>query len=754
MWWLSGIFRDVTLLARPAGGIDDYWLRADYDHTSGHGLLRVETAAPARLSVPELGIIDRPVEEPIEAGVVAPWSAESPRLYDGTLATDTERVPLRIGFRTVAITDGQITVNGRSILFRGVNRHEFHPEHGRAVPYETARADVLLMKQHNINAVRTSHYPPHPGFLVLCDELGLWVIDECDLETHGFSAVGWERNPTSDPQWRAACLDRMTRMVERDKNRPSVIMWSLGNEAHTGKNLAEMANWVHRRDPTRPVHYEGDSACEYVDVHSRMYASHAEVEQIGRAGGMPFVHCEYAHAMGNGPGGLLEYRELFERYPNCHGGFVWEWIDHGIARRDAQGRESFAYGGDFGELIHDGSFVIDGLLFPDRTPSPGLLESAEVMEPVRISQGLTIENHYDVIGLDHLTFTWVLEEEGEPRASGVLDVPEVAPGASVGLPMPQLPATSREAWLTVTAALADDKPWAAAGHVVGWGQVRVSAAAAASEIPDVGDTESRTFGAPVFDPVDGTLRMLGGYDVAGPRLDLWRAPTENDKPVEEKAWRAAGLHRLQHRVISVEYAADEVVVRSRVAPPAQAFGMFATYRWTVAPDAVHLHVDVEPDGEWPCTLPRLGLRMALPAGLDRVTWFGLGPGEAYADSRQAARVGRFSKTVDDLQTPYVVPQENGNRAGVRWATLTGADGRGLRIEGSPTFDLTARRWTSEELAAARHAVELVPGALVHVNLDIAQNGLGTESCGPGVLPRYRLHAHPARLRLTFRPVTI
>ncbi|MCU1664371.1 MAG: beta-galactosidase [Pseudonocardia sp.] len=754
MWWLSGIFRDVTLVARPAGGIDDYWLRADYDHTTGHGLLRVETAAAARLSVPELGIFDSPVEEPIEAGVVAPWSAESPRLYDGTLATDAERVPLRIGFRTVAITDGQITVNGRPIMFRGVNRHEFHPEHGRAVPYETARADVLLMKQHNVNAVRTSHYPPHPAFLALCDELGLWVVDECDLETHGFSGVGWERNPTGDPQWRHACLDRMIRMVERDKNRPSVIMWSLGNEAHTGKNLAEMANWVHRRDPTRPVHYEGDSACEYVDVHSRMYASHAEVEQIGRDGGMPFVQCEYAHAMGNGPGGLLEYRELFERYPNCHGGFVWEWIDHGIAQRDAQGREFFAYGGDFGESIHDGSFVIDGLLLPDRTPSPGLLEFAKVIEQVRISEGLTIENHYDVIGLDHLMFTWVLEEEGVPRASGVLDVPEVAPGASVRLPMPQLPATSREAWLTVTAALADDEPWAAARHVVGWGQVRVSAPSAASGIPDVGDAESGTFGASAFDPVDGTLRVLGGYPVAGPRLDLWRAPTENDKPVEEKAWRAAGLHRLQHRVISVEHAAGEVVVRSRVAPPAQAFGMFATYRWTVAPDAVHLHVDVEPDGEWPCTLPRLGLRMALPAVLDRVTWFGLGPGEAYADSRQAARVGRFSSTVDELQTPYVVPQENGNRAGVRWATLTGADGRGVRIEGSPTFELTARRWTSEELAAARHAVELVPGALVHLNLDIAQNGLGTESCGPGVLPQYQLHAGPASLRLTFRPATI
>ncbi|MFD1049578.1 glycoside hydrolase family 2 TIM barrel-domain containing protein, partial [Kibdelosporangium lantanae] len=295
------------------------------------------------------------------------------------------------------------------------------------------------------------------------------MIDECDLETHGFTQVGWERNPSDDPQWRDAYLDRMTRTVERDKNHPSIILWSLGNEAHTGANLAAMADWARTRDPSRPIHYEGDHACSYVDVYSRMYATHAEVDEIGRGSGLPFVLCEYAHAMGNGPGGMLEYRQLFEKYPRCQGGFVWEWIDHGIRQVDDRGREFYAYGGDFGETIHDGSFVIDGLVFPDRTPSPGLLEFAKIIEPVRITgdtTGVRVANLYDFRTLDHLAFTWTLEEEGQAKATGTLTIPTVQPGQDVTVPRPPLPATTQESWLTIEAREGD--------HVVAWGQIQVT----------------------------------------------------------------------------------------------------------------------------------------------------------------------------------------------------------------------------------------------------------------------------------------
>ncbi|WP_281287640.1 glycoside hydrolase family 2 TIM barrel-domain containing protein, partial [Amycolatopsis rhizosphaerae] len=378
MWWLSGIFRDVTLIARPPGSAGDFFVHADYDHTTGGGTLRVETDVPATLSVPELGLSGVPAGSTCRIPSVHPWSAELPRLYHGTLTTGGERIPLRIGFRTVAVRDGLLTVNGRRILLRGVNRHEWNPGRGRAVTAGDMLADVLMMKRHNVNAVRTSHYPPHPDFLDLCDEYGLYVLAECDLETHGFTVAGWRGNPSDDPRWRQAMLDRMCRTVERDKNHPSVILWSLGNEAGTGGNLAAMADWVHERDPGRPVHYEGDGDSRHVDVYSRMYATHAEVEAIGRyeepptadpsadahRRGLPFLLCEYAHAMGNGPGGLLEYQRLFERYPRCQGGFVWEWIDHGIRRHTPDGREFFAYGGDFGEPLHDGNFVLDGLVFP------------------------------------------------------------------------------------------------------------------------------------------------------------------------------------------------------------------------------------------------------------------------------------------------------------------------------------------------------------------------------------------------------
>jgi beta-galactosidase len=778
MWWLSGIFRQVALLARPPAALEDYFVHADYEHETGSGRLRVDTDVPARLTVPELEI-DVAAGETVQVATVAPWSAESPRLYDGLLASAGERVPLRIGFRTVGVQDGVLTVNGRRVLFRGVNRHEFHPDLGRALPEDVMLQDVLLMKQHNINAVRTSHYPPHPRFLELCDEYGLYVIDECDLETHGFVHVGWQGNPSDDPRWREALVDRMRRTVERDKNRPSVVLWSLGNESGTGHNLAAMAEWTRRRDPSRPLHYEGDWSCADVDVYSRMYATHAEVDAIGRreeepladAGldarrrGMPFLLCEYAHAMGNGPGGLREYQELFESYPRCQGGFVWEWIDHGLRRRTGDGRAFFAYGGDFAEPLHDGNFVADGLLFPDRTPSPGLLDYKKVIEPVRIAPGpdgaIQVTNLHGVRDLSHLAFVWSLETEGVGVASGALAVPSLPTGASATLPAPSLPETDRESWLTVRAVLATDQPWAPAGHEVAWGQLAVTASTAPrhrrpAATPPGGAGERIDLGPGVFDAANGRLLRIGDVPVDGPVLDVWRAPTDNDTARHGEAvapsWRQVGLHRVQHRVDGVDLQGGDLVVRTRVAPAATDLGILTTYRWSAQADGLRLTVHTTPQGAWPCPLPRLGLRMSVPAGLRRVVWFGRGPGEAYADTGMAARIGRFTASVEALQTPYVYPQENGSRADVRWATLTDPDGHGIRLEGEPTFELTARPWTTEQLDQARHTTDLVPGDRIWVNLDHAQHGIGSASCGPGVLPAYRLDAVPTTFTVLLVPL--
>ncbi|MDF2706931.1 MAG: beta-galactosidase [Nonomuraea muscovyensis] len=756
MWWLPGIFRDVTLTRSTA----DVFVRASY--AGGRGTLSFD-ADGGRLSLPELGIDGLAPGTPVTVDV-EPWSADTPRLYDAVVTFPGETVRLRVGFRTISIENGVLLANGRPLLLKGVNRHEFHPEHGRAVPLETMREDVLLMKRHNVNAVRTSHYPPHPAFLDLCDELGLWVIDECDLETHGFEKVGWRRNPTDDPRWAEALLDRMRRTVERDKNHPSVIMWSLGNESGVGRNLAVMADWTRERDPSRPIHYEGDWSCAHADVYSRMYASHAEVEAIGRGEedplpdpeldarrrAMPFLQCEYAHAMGLGPGGLAEYQELFERYPRLAGGFVWEWIDHGLAHPE----HAYAYGGDYGEPLHDGNFVIDGLVFPDRTPSPALLDLKKTFEPVRFAFGdgvVRVSHLYGHRDLAHLAFTATVEAEGERVAEFALDVPPG--GGEVRLPEP--PAGDGERWLTVRAALADGEPWAEAGHEVAWGQVRLSPAAPvppAAPVSPARDAAGVEVGGGRFDAATGRLVRLFGVDVEGPRLEVWRAPVDNDRYGGLAAtWRALGLHRLTHRVDAVEEDGGGLTVLTRVAPAATDLGLRVAYRWSAAGDALELAVDVTPDGDWQVPLPRLGVGMALPAAYGDVTWFGRGPGEAYPDTGLAARVGRWSATVEDLQTPYVYPQENGHRAGVRWAELTGADGRGVRVAGDPEFGLTARRWTTADLERARHRPDLVPGERVHVTLDHAQHGVGTASCGPGTLPAYELRAEPVTFRLRFTP---
>ena len=827
-WRMSGIFREVTVLARPVGGIRDVFVHADYDAATGEGTLRLEVDADteARISIPGLGIEAASVDEAFTFESVRPWSAEDPFLYDAEVATDSERVQLRIGFRTVAIDgDGVLTVNGRRIVLCGVNRHEFDPDRGRAVSRETMRRDVELMKQHNINAVRTSHYPPHPEFLDLCDELGLWVVLECDLETHGFEQPGpgpWAHNPSDDPAWREACLNRMQRTVERDKNHASIIFWSLGNEAGDGANLEAMAAWTRDRDPSRLIHYEGDRLSRYTDVYSEMYRTPADVARVAKGGLLPgetfyprtaghgdpadearnhkpFLLTEFAHAMGNGPGGLEEYVSLWDKYPRAQGGFVWEWMDQGLRSVNAEGQEFFAYGGDFGEDLHDGNFICDGLVFPDGTPSPGLAEYKKVIEPVRFSFEagtgvVTVHNRYQFQDLSHLRFVWSLEAQGDPLADGVLVVPPVAPGERVGIPLPDVTDADDldgELWLTLRAELADATAWAPQGHTVAWEQVQLPAShppayavlAGTPAAVQTGD-DAIVLGPGRFDPRTGTLVSLGGQPVQGPWLDLWRAPIDNDRgwpQHDADYWNRLGLHRPRHRTVSLDVDGDTLTVVTRSAGAAGRSAYLTTCRWTADADALHLHVAAEPVGYWPergdtfgepmvdpdlpaeqqkelktrdkaPSLGRLGLRWLLPEDWSEVSWFGAGPGEAYPDSRRAARIGKFHATVDEMQTPYVRPQENGNRADVRWAELTAPAGQGMRIEGNPVLNVSARRYSDQHLAQARHQTDLVPASVIHLHTDHEVQGLGTAAVGPGVLPQHRLTVRPAEFALTLRPI--
>ncbi|WP_213816420.1 glycoside hydrolase family 2 TIM barrel-domain containing protein [Glaciihabitans sp. dw_435] len=824
MWWLPGIFRDVELLARPAAAIDDYFVHATYDAATGMGTLVVDATSPGVIDIPELDVRGLTTGDSVTIPV-APWSAELPRLYRGTLratgAQDSETIELAVGFRTVSIVDGRLLVNGEPVLFRGVNRHEQDPDVGRALSVDTMRRDILLMKQNNINAVRTSHYPPHPEFLRLCDELGLWVVEECDIETHGFIYAGWEGNPPADPRWRDALLDRIRRMVERDKNRPSVVVWSMANESWTGDTFGELERWIRERDDSRPVFYERDPSYQNSDFYSLMYPSLEDLEAIGRREettpdgieegsahdirrrALPFLLCEYAHAMGNGPGSLGDYQRILEAHDRFCGAFVWEWIDHGFRRVDASGREFFAHGGDIDFRPNGGRYCLDGLLFSDRTPSPGLAEYKTAIQPVgiTISVGATddagrtddadgadvttadIRNKHDFRDLTHLTFSWVLETDGLAVSGGPLEVPPVAARSTVSITMPQVAVPDvGESWITITATLAEATAWAPAGHAVAFGQARVGdsdavATTGTAPIPTApAAPHSRpdgtiVLGRGVFDGSSGRLLRLGDLDLDGPQLDIWRAPTENDRGQGPRntvaaTWKAVGLDRMLHRTDSIELLPGSLVVTTRSAPAAHGLGLRAVFTWTLRPsadrdadaDALHLAVHVIPEGIWTntpignhtVTLPRLGLRLGLPASFDTAQWFGLGPDESYSDSRDAARVGRFTRTIDDLQTNYPVPEENGNHVDTRWLRLSASAGPGptLRVTGEPAFDFTARRWTSEDLERARHPFDLIDTGRVWLNLDYAQRGVGSAACGPALPERYAVPPIETRFGMT------
>lgn len=825
-WWLPGIFRDVTLQARPVGGLEDVWLRADYDHQPGAGVISPELhcsdeAFPVRLSVPELGVDvvwnSRAEVAQIRIDHVEPWSAERPRLYDATVATDSETISLRIGFRTVRIVGDQFRVNGATVTCHGMNRHEVRADAGRVFDEDFAREDLALMKRHNVNAIRTSHYPPHPRLLDLADELGFWVILENDLETHwAIEEVETDRlNPTSDPAWADALVDRMRRTVERDKNHPSIIMWSLGNESGTGANLASMAAWTRRRDPSRPIHYEGDRTTAYTDVYSRMYPSVPEVESIGsddtaalrgasvaesaRLRTKPFILCEYAHAMGNGPGALDRYEALVDAHPRLHGGFVWEWRDHGLLTRTADGTPFYGYGGDFGEGVHDGAFVVDGMVLSDSTPSPGLAEFAAVAAPIRFDflpdgQWLTIENHRHDADTSDLQISWRVEQDGVEISNGNLDCDPIAAGDEIVINLLIPTVTDEgETWLTVEAALADDAPWAPAGHVVARSQFDLtpaSAPAPARAFPGVaapGSVSAEFFdlGPARFEGAD--LVSLAGLPVAGPRLELWRAPTDNDalastpssdahdpaaswRGVEwtatgrdasyEDQWRAAHLDLLSSRLLAAYRDGGLFHVERRYSVPDSSASVRVVEDWALDGDRLGLDVAMIVSPDWQIVWPRFGVRFDLPVGVDHASWFGTGPGPSYPDSRNGVHVGRFEAGIDDLFVDYAVPQENGHRSDLRSLTLGRSDADGgatpwLQVDAAPDQagrrpGFTLSRWSAQELAAADHSYELPTPTASYLYLDAAQNGLGSRSCGPDVWPTELLRPGSRTLHLTLK----
>ncbi|CAH1202276.1 Evolved beta-galactosidase subunit alpha [Paenibacillus allorhizoplanae] len=834
MWWLSGIFRDVYLTSAPQTHLYDYTIRTVLDSDYCHAKLEVQLQLKSMSSDPqtdlriELQLIDAAGRD-VEGGNVKKvihgdsiqldqdssftlsirsprkWSADDPYLYRlliRIIGDHTQVVAPSVGFRCVELKDGLLLVNGRAIKLKGVNRHDHHPDLGRTVPLAWMRKDVEMMKQHNINAVRTSHYPNDSRFYDLCDEYGLYVIDEADLECHGFHRTDNPTQLSNDPEWEAAYLDRIERMVERDKNHPSIILWSLGNESYYGCNHAAMYRWTKEHDSTRLVHYSEDREALTADVFSTMYYSIEKLIELGKRDdlGKPHILCEYAHAMGNGPGGLKDYWDVFYAYKRLQGGFVWEWCDHGIRQQTADGQEFFVYGGDFDDHPNDSNFVIDGLVNPDRVPSPGLLELKKVIEPVLIESldlqagQLKLTNRYDFVNLHHLQLVWTVMADGKVLSSGKSELPDILPGetdiVNVSYTLPDRLQPATDYWLNVSLQLAAETAWAQSGYEVAWAQFELPNRSQHQLKLDLSGLK------PLFVTENGVMLEVRGGDfelhfdrvfgviarwqhagvsliTEGPRLDLWRAPTDNDmRPIGdwrtslENDWRATviwknfGLHWLQHRIMDFDWKGNDqgtfvtITCRVRVAPPILKWSVDTLYIYKIHANGdvtIDIKGSVEGSGA-PATFPRIGLRMALPNDCDRVEWYGKGPGEAYADSKQAVRFGVYRSSVRELFEDYIVPQENGNRTDTRWLALTNEQGAGLLAAGSPQFEFTARRYTSEDLEMARHTYELKERDSVYLHLDLAQNGIGSASCGPGVLSKDTLKAEDFEFQIHFKPI--
>jgi beta-galactosidase/beta-glucuronidase len=685
-------------------------------------------------------------------------------------------------------------------MLQGVNRHEHDDRRGKALTEESMLADILLMKRFNINAVRTSHYPNHPRWYELCDEFGIYIIDEANLESHGVHGV-----PSNLPEWLPAFMDRAVKMVERDKNHPCVVIWSLGNESGIGPNHAAMAGWIHEYDKTRPVHYEGaqqrkkigefdrmDSAPDpwWVDITSRMYPSLDAVVRDARRHDdpRPYVMCEYVHSMGNSTGNLREYWDVIYSHHKCIGAFVWDWVDQGILRKDKNGVEYWAYGGDFGEKIHDDRFCNDGLVFPDRRPHPALWELKKVHQPVwfeavNLSAGkIRITNKHSFTDLKAFEVRWDLTSDGKVLQSGRLPRTALAPGrwfvAELPLRKPSL-APGAECFLNMSVYLAADTSWAKKGHQIAAEQFKMafkSPAVPYLQVKDMSPVTLLRAGKQMtiagrdfditFDPKTGTMTSwnFGGKDiiVGGPQFTFWRAPTDNDLTVRRQTgtgydWIAAGLDRLACKVLAfdcrqVSPQAVIVNVRSRFAAPDTGRGLDCCASYTIYGSGdIVVSNDVVPDGDLP-RLPRVGMELTVPTEFQRFTWYGRGPHENYVDRKESAFVGLYTGSVEEQYEPYIYPQENGNKTDVRWVAIHSKGGRGLLATGSVPLEVSAHYFTTQDLTVARHTCDLKKRDFITLHLDYKQTGLGGASCGPDTLPQYQLKPERVRFNLRLRPV--
>ena len=810
---MSGIFRDVYILKRPEQAISDYHIKTKIEDMLAKIELDVKFYSPANVkisiedkngAVVAVGSITEEGTAVLEIASPELWNTENPYLYKLILETENEVIVDHIALRKIEIKDQVIYLNGQKIKFRGVNRHDSDPVTGFTISVEQITTDLTLMKQHNFNAIRSSHYPNAPFFYEMCDKYGFMVIDEADIEAHGPFMLyrkedtdynrfkRWNEKIADDPAWESAIVDRVKLMVERDKNRFCIVMWSMGNESAYGCNFEKALAWTKKFDPDRITQYESaryrnyDETYDYsnLDVYSRMYPALSEIQEyLDKDGSKPFLLVEYCHSMGNGPGDFEDYFQMIQDNDKMCGGFVWEWCDHAIAHGTAEnGKTIYAYGGDHGEEIHDGNFCMDGLVYPDRTVHTGLLEYKNVYRPARVisydkeSGELVLHNYMDFDDLkDYVKISYELTQDGLVISKGKLPEVSAAPHSEGKINLKINVPESGKCYLKLIYHLKKELLLLDEDHILGFDEIEVSKDGAKCKLAEKwlqktavdselqvneNDTQIHIKGREFAYTIDKRTALFTEMKFAGREylnhpmeLNIWRAPTDNDMYIKSE-WKKAHYDKAYTRAYTTEVVQGKHGVKitshaSVVAETVQKI-LDVTITWKIeAAGKIDADIAVTKDDEFP-DLPRFGVRMFLDKKLSAARYFGMGPQESYCDKHQAASHGLYQANVDDLHEDYIRPQENGSHYDCEYVELNNSR-YGIVASAEKAFSFNASYYTQEELEKKTHNYELTESDSVVFCVDYALNGIGSNSCGPVVLDQYRFNDVLFRFQFTLVP---
>ena len=810
---MSGIFRDVYILKRPKQAISDYHIKTRIEDMLAKVEIEMKFYSPLNVkisiedrngAVVALGSIAEEGTAVLEIASPELWNTENPYLYKLILETENEVIVDHIALRKIEIKDQVIYLNGQKIKFRGVNRHDSDPVTGFTINPEQITTDLTLMKQHNFNAIRSSHYPNAPFFYEMCDKYGFMVIDEADIEAHGPFMIyrkedtdynrfkRWNEMIADDPAWEEAIVDRVKLMVERDKNRFCIVMWSMGNESAYGCNFEKALEWTKNFDPDRITQYESaryrnyDETYDYsnLDVYSRMYPALSEIQEyLDKDGSKPFLLVEYCHSMGNGPGDFEDYFQMIQDNDKMCGGFVWEWCDHAIAHGTAEnGKTIYAYGGDHGEEIHDGNFCMDGLVYPDRTVHTGLLEYKNVYRPARVisydkeSGELVLHNYMDFDDLkDYVKISYELTQDGLVISKGKLPEVSAAPHSEGKINLKINVPESGKCYLKFIYHLKKELPLLDEDHILGFDEIEVSQKDAKCQLAEKwfektvtdselqvseDDTQIHIKGREFAYTIDRRTALFTEMKFAGREylnhpmeLNIWRAPTDNDMYIKSE-WKKAHYDKAYTRAYTTEVVQGKHGVKitshaSVVAETVQKI-LDVTITWKIeAAGKIDADIAVTKDDEFP-DLPRFGVRMFLDKKLSAARYFGMGPQESYCDKHQAASHGLYHANVDDLHEDYIRPQENGSHYDCEYVELNNSR-YGIVVSAENAFSFNASYYTQEELEKKTHNYELTESDSVVFCVDYALNGIGSNSCGPVVLDQYRFDDVLFRFQFTLIP---